>query len=363
MQRFVGKLFLFLSIPTLCLLSVAAALPINVFNFRSWEALRPSYLPFSGVFYPNHELNMIEVGDLGVRTPYAVERPVSFVTDRFGYRHRSRDGERFDGIVIGDSFTAGSGLTQDDTLTEMLVAEHDLHFYPLAPLQTEPFDYPNAINVMGGTDPEILIYEIAERTLDGRLSRLNCTQDTVPIPPQTSTLGSKGRNDPDMNYATIDRMLRHFLYFRNYVIAQMTEPQVPIVSTRGMLFYEPAVAPQTNLDMIADYAERLAGCSQWFARREVRFVFMPIPDKEWLYFDEIPADVRGALTVEARRAFLVQVIAASRARGVETIDLTTDYLAARASGVEVYQLDDTHWSPEGVRIAARSIAALLEGES
>ncbi len=62
-------------------------IPLDWYTFRSWEVLvdrRPAPLA-AGPFYPNQTLRRVEVGDLGARTPFAVEKHVEWYTDASGF--------------------------------------------------------------------------------------------------------------------------------------------------------------------------------------------------------------------------------------------------------------------------------------
>ena len=110
------------------------ALPLDVFTFRVWEAIS-AHTPqwFEGPFYPNVTITTSEVGDLGRRTDAAIRKDVTWQTDEYGYRFAGR--LEVGGIVIvGDSMTAGSSLTQQDVFSEQLSTALDRTVYPYAPV-------------------------------------------------------------------------------------------------------------------------------------------------------------------------------------------------------------------------------------
>ena len=89
----------------------------------------------------------------------------------------------------------------------------------------------------------------------------------------------------------------------------------------------------------------------------IELLVVPVPAKAAIYPDKLSASIPpppatpGDLS-EQDAAFLKVL----ESRGVRVLDLTTDFLKARGEGLETHCRTDTHWSPEGIRIAAAKIA-------
>src|SRR4051794_35854432 len=113
LRQFALKLGVFILIPLFGNLLLVVLTPPNLFSFRAWEALTP-FTPgvFSGPFYPSQKIHLTEYGDLGVGTGYAVPKNVIFATDGYGYRYNHEPRDRYDVVIVGDSFTVGSSLSQ-----------------------------------------------------------------------------------------------------------------------------------------------------------------------------------------------------------------------------------------------------------
>lgn len=98
---------------------------------------------------------------------------------------------------------------------------------------------------------------------------------------------------------------------------------------------------------IVDFHRRLRA-------RGIRLVFVPIPVKPFIYTEEVwpgyPASAGPAWNVD-RAAFLRRLGEA----GVETVDVTDDLWKAKAGG-GLYLLNDTHWTPRGLGVAADRIS-------
>jgi alginate O-acetyltransferase complex protein AlgJ len=348
---FFRKLFLFLLIPVVLYEVWIIATPLNLYTFRSWEALTSRYPIFAGQFYPNQNLTMTEAGELGVRTEFSIPKTVTFITDEYGYRFDSSTAQtqQYDGVIIGDSMAAGSGLTQTDTLASVLSAELQGTIYPLAPA---------SINTLlrdtrfGTALPPLVILQVIERNITEEVCpthlmlnpRTNYFMETNPALVQTRVI--------------FDRSIREKNYLTNYLTARWHERTV-IVSDSGMLFYELSLASPA-VETVPTIVTALSRCQQWFAEQGVVFVFLPIPDRETIYFDNIPDSQRPAgMTYAERSQFLRQLINELQTHGITVADTLTAFEAARDSSMNPYHLDDTHWNADGVRLAVDLLLEIL----
>ncbi len=105
------------------------------------------------------------------------------------------------------------------------------------------------------------------------------------------------------------------------------------------------------VDAIADYHRRLAA-------RDIRLVVAPIPVKPFIDPEKVwagyPREAGPAWNAD-RREFLAKLAAA----GVDVVDLTDDLWRARSGGRDLFLRRDTHWTPEGLRVAAIRLAEHL----
>lgn len=124
----------------------------------------------------------------------------------------------------------------------------------------------------------------------------------------------------------------------------------------GWLFYRPGVAaavarPAAQPDpvpAVVDFRAQLAA-------RGVDMILVLVPNKESVYPEMLGARQGGNRVTE-------RTLAALRAEGVEVIDLRGPLLAAKpAAPRPLYLAQDTHWSPDGVAVAARVLAGHLAG--
>jgi hypothetical protein len=344
MIKFLAKLAIFCLIPFIAISVFVAVTPLDLYTYRSWEALTPFLLPRNRPFYPNQHLEMVEVGELGVRTEYEVEKHTEFITDHYGQRYAEPPLARYDIIIIGDSNIVGSGVDQEDTIAAVLSKESGLAVYP----------FYRSINgflnsEFTATKPKLIILMSIEREVDSELCP-NSLPAAWPSPDKQS---------PPVGIFTaqilLDRLLREGYYSTQYFRSQRAERHIIVNDSTRMLFFNTSLAPPDNSpETNQETIDALARCSQWFEEQGIQFIFIPIPDKENVYFDHIPESNRPELDVPRDR-FYKEILAGLENNQVPAIDLFTAFLSARNEGITPYQLDDTHWSAAGIRLAVEQI--------
>jgi SGNH hydrolase-like domain, acetyltransferase AlgX len=136
-----------------------------------------------------------------------------------------------------------------------------------------------------------------------------------------------------------------------------------LVGPAGWLFYQPGVSYLTQRARPGDstVAQAVAAVTRFrddLAARGIHLLVIPAPNKESVYPDQLsrsaapPADIIGSET----RSFLTHCQTA----GVEVVDLFALYRAARTtSDAPLYLEQDSHWTPAGMKLAARAVAKRL----
>ena len=139
-----------------------------------------------------------------------------------------------------------------------------------------------------------------------------------------------------------------------------------LVGRDGWLFYKPGLS-----SMLARHVPPAAGEAKdplaaimhfrdGLASRGIRLAVLIGPNKESVYPDMLTrraAGLRGLLSPSTG-----DILERLRAAGVEVIDLFRAFEEARrdASGPPLYLVEDSHWSPAGVEVAARATARRLQ---
>jgi alginate O-acetyltransferase complex protein AlgJ len=352
LRRFLLGLLVFAAPFIAAVLIDAFVLPIDFFCFRVWEAVIPGQYPLllPGPFYPDMHIVKTEEGDLGYHTPRAVKKHVEWWTDRHGYRKRETGARRHAIVLIGDSDIAGSGLTQDSILSEVLERQLGISVYPLAPADVNAFFRDERFR---SQRPDAVIVSSIERTIPM----------LAPIQPLSPLSGIRASITRFLRYNPISqrvmviasRLLKATMY--HYLKARVDEWSRPPVSrTPGtMLFLQGDAANadvppgpfERTVEKIVDYRDQ-------FAANGMHLVFLPVPNKENIYYQMLPAGQPAM--------FLRKLVSALEAKGVDVIDTQSAFDAAREQGVILYQLDDTHWNTTAVQITADLICRRLAAQ-
>lgn len=358
MKKFLLRSFLFLLPFPIILFMELFLLPIDIFTFRVWESLmvRKYKTILPGPFYPNKTLTKIEEGDLAHHTPYAVKKTVQWITDRHGYRKRNTGVEKHPMVIIGDSNIAGASLSQEEMLSEVLEADLGITVYPFAPaginsfLKEERFkEHP----------PNIVIYARIERELFD-LSSIKLRRDWKWV----SRFKNRVRHLDSVQavFICLDRIAKgnmlHYLRAslrRSFSGAQNNSPG-GIDSIHGRLFFLPGAREGQDVpeEKIRKIAEVIRSYREAMASRGIRFIFLPIPDKENIFHEVLQI---------SKPTFLERLTRELERAGVETIDTSKAFEETfQKKQILLYHPDDTHWNVNGVRIASELIKKQLNHE-
>lgn len=147
----------------------------------------------------------------------------------------------------------------------------------------------------------------------------------------------------------------------------------------GWLFYRPDVRfliegsrPDTG-DAAARWVQPAAPAAHWesvarairrfhdqLEQRGIQLLVVPVPGKPSVYAEQLTAraDARTAGFASPTR----DLIAELERRGVPAVDLLSVFKRARsnAPSAKLYLAHDTHWTPQGARLAAEAVAARLQ---
>lgn len=151
---------------------------------------------------------------------------------------------------------------------------------------------------------------------------------------------------------------RAFAY-RRYVVDAWSDLRVKVfsegndqvvVGKNGYLFFAETLNAYTGLDPMTDEeidsaADSLLALQNYAASHGAKFCFLPAPDKNTIYPENMPSRYIKADTTDLDR-----LIEALEERGVTFVD-PRDKLTAAKSSAKVYYLTDTHWTPDGAELA------------
>jgi alginate O-acetyltransferase complex protein AlgJ len=361
MKKFVFKLSLFLGPFLVALALELFVLPIDFFTFRVHEALvvRKFRNILEGNFYPNRNLIKEEEGDLGHHTKYTFKRTVQWITDSHGYRKKESGRLEYDVVIIGQSETFGASLTQKEMLSEMLEEQLHLGVYPFAPAGVSSFLkerrfilYPPKIVIVTSMERAIFLLPPARIRSGENWGFLASVEDRIETMRENRWVQSIG--------VFLDRLYK--MNMVRYLKASLERKfsgggrfGSTWVDTRyGTIFFlEGAKANREVPEKEMDRAVRtIKGYEDVFKSRGIRFIFLPIPNKETIFYEALGT---------RRPVFLKRLVRRLRELGVETVDAQQAFEKAfQEDSVLLYQRDDSHWNANGVRIAADLLRQLIE---
>jgi hypothetical protein len=182
---------------------------------------------------------------------------------------------------------------------------------------------------------------------------------------QTPTRANLRRLESDLESGSrLARATRPWMQFARFELLGDTGDKA-LLGRDGWFFYRPAVqylvepwSPdegriQGNIfDAIVSFRDELA-------KRGIQLLVMPAPNKASVYPEMLAARAKGdsAKVNETTQ----EVLARLKQAGVEIVDLFEVYADARRKpdSPECYLAQDSHWSPEGMRLAAEAVARRL----
>jgi len=333
-------------------------LPIDFFAFRVWEALiiKEFHSILPGHFYPRMEINKLETGgDLAHHTPFAIPKRVKWITDRYGYRKKDSERIKPQVVIVGDSNIAGQGLTQEEMLSEVLEDKLKVPVYPYAPV--------GSINTFlkdlrfKKDPPKTVIVSVLERhILNLRFPKLPQNRERFLSFYEWRDKIKQNRWIQSMG-VLLDRLSK--MNMLNYARARIGNRAIKgfrqFPSRFGpMLFFIGEEANRGVSDENFRKAIKTIEAYDYVLKKEgIRFIFLPIPNKENIYHEYLPNS--------RRPVFLGQLIQELKSRNIETVDTQRAFEDEYQNhSMLLYFLDDSHWNPKGVKLAADFTIKLIE---
>ena len=385
-KKLLGKSLLFFSLTFLPLMIGKLLIPMDWYSFRCWETMldrhvcSPQHLgQNASFFYPNASCRRTEEGDLAGRSRYAVKRYSEWETDDLGFRNRKDSPDKkYDVVIVGDSDIVGTSLTQNDMLAPVLSKLVDGTCYSWAPdningfLQDERFQRkPPYVVVMADNQRNLRFWPVTRQLYVFRKKMMEIEREKgVTEPPSLFCKTYKKLPGPWQRYYA-DMLKKPWLtthlakLFWARFFGRGSEGSL-LNEKEKMFFFRTALDIIKNMSRhparMDEIAEAIQRYQQGFARKGILFIYVPIPAKESVYWELVPEKDRENLP---RPAYLSALLENLRERGVPTVDLETVYRKEyQTSGKILYQSDDSHWNPEGVKIAAellhKKIAELIK---
>jgi hypothetical protein len=348
MKKLIISLFFF-AVPIGGWFIIEGTLPSSVYAYRPWEALMfQTVFDMGRKFHPNVELKMTTQGELCHHTEYAVPKNEIWRTDQLGNRNDSyiKDPDVF---IIGDSFVAGVAITQDSTIMNQLQSELDNQFkvYSLAPANFYKIDYYLKNNII--EKPKIVICSFGERYNPKQIKY----SKYYPLN-QKRKIKEFIKNNAHLTKICIysDKVAR--FYSVKYLRARLSAAKgdsISGVQGSNMFFLKGENMPYLY-EQLDSITETIVSYKEYCDSIGSDFIFLPMPNKETVYYDYVPFDVQPD--------FLYRLDSMLQERNVTTINTLHLYNEFRKSNDELlYHLDDTHWTPTAINLVAKELANMI----
>jgi lysophospholipase L1-like esterase len=341
-----------------------AALAFEPPHFRPFELLRTD----GPVFRPRKRIEMDAYGALAYRYPGVVGpvvRPNTFTTDLAGLRNPPMGWPRV--VVIGDSFVAGVGLSDDETLPQVLSRRLGEPVYNYGTqLQYGPRHYlgdprfsqqpPGVVVVMPSESALVPLdlpgSDAAERQGRPRL-RLGpptpfAAWDALATEVQSINLVL----NRDNGFARWARGVYHPL--RAIVLGHPNEVVVDGAPALVADLDEQQLTRPVTQAELGPLVESYVAFVRAVEARGSRVLVAPVPAMGSVYPELFPEGDRARVVSPS----LVQALLAGlAAQGVATLDLLPAFVAHKTP--YLYLRDDTHWDTPAVAVTADAVEAAL----
>jgi len=308
-----------------------------------------------------HDVQLVagDLARLANLRAFRLYRRLSFSTDAFGFRNLPGDGP-IRVILFGDSFAAGRGTSDDETLPRHLERMLGCRVYNAAaadgqlqlPTVMQVLELAQRVGMRGGT----VVVERVER-LPFPKERLQ----SLPGHSIASNALQRFRHVRDSRFLREPAPLRLLLqdvYKRlqnDLVFPNVHRSQVEVAELRNgdwMLLYQAELAGYgARREVSTAYWEQL---NTGLSAAGFRLAVLLVPNKATVY---------SGLTVPPKRVpvepgdFLLRLQRALEAVGIPVVNPTAALQAEATSRLDrhgyVYHRDDTHWTGDGAAIAAR----------
>jgi hypothetical protein len=322
-------------------------------EFRPWELVKDPDTPY---FFPSRRVEMTEIGDLAFRSwirELADPRETVFSTDRFGFRN-PEDMTHARIVALGDSYVAGAGLRDDETFAVRLGAELGEPVYSVAVHTANSPSLFLSERRFEERPPELVVFLPSNRLVKPlRIARGDYRRAKPQPVGLAAVVPALARaNEVLARDNGLTRSLRMLyngaLYrLRGYpgVIEVEGRPALALPLAEQLCFLTPE-----QRDMSGAIASALE-LARILSSRGTRMIYAPIPDSAEVYPELFPPE---ELARCAKPSLFDRLIPEARAAGLEVVDLRAELRAQKAR--YLYRLDDSHWAPHAVEIAARAVA-------
>lgn len=366
--RLLPRLMLFFFLLDLVLRFV----PLGPLTFRAWEAMPRHYPNAVGPFIPNkhyHRDNsygvVASIGNLPALRRY---HSVDFTTDAYGFHNPPAlvQGNPI-GIVIGDSFTVGSELPEDQSLSARLTQRFGGYFYNAGSPQPLHLRSLEAVAQRLGIHHGLVVFEFLEsRAMQDPPS---ATADGARGAAQSFFFRALGQEWTDRLGTPLNELHSSPLQAISAKLEKKIQDDILLPNTfASFVMQEKLRNGESIVFLPAEFkspadprkaADRWAAYFAWYSAQlrndGLDLIVLLVPNRATVYAPLLAQ----ARDISASRATLEDLASALQNAGVRTVSLEPRFAHDAAFLLDekkyLYFLDDTHWNGNGTAIAADEI--------
>ncbi len=291
--------------------------------------------------YPNISSSINAAGDLCHHTSHAIIKREFWKTDKFGFRNNDFI-EDPDIVLIGDSFIAGCGLSQDEIISDRLryKLNGNMRIYNMAPGSFSDFDEYFSKGLI--KKPKIIIFSRVERIVPEPITKI-------------SKLQSKIRDLFEIGNANvyIDVALKHSsIVWLKARIHGSTGNGIPGIGNSGMFFLNAIDNKKHNEEDLANTADIISSYKRYCDSLGIKFLFLPMPNKETVYYEIVPYSKQPDYLFK-----LDSLLQNAHVPTINTLKIYNEY--RKSNNTLLYRLDDSHWTPTAIDLVSDEIIKKL----
>jgi len=173
-------------------------------------------------------------------------------------------------------------------------------------------------------------------------------------------------NDLEKNCRLASKLRPSVQYVQFQVLRETGDKA--LMGRAGWFFYKPAVQylteplPADSQYSPADVLSSIISFRDQLARRGIRLLVVPAPNKASIYPEMLTR--RAERLEQPVNPKTIEIISGLRDSGVEIVDLFNVFAEARdglspGDNTKYYLSQDSHWSPDGMRLAAQAVAGRI----
>ncbi|RAP32254.1 hypothetical protein DID76_00725 [Candidatus Marinamargulisbacteria bacterium SCGC AG-414-C22] len=313
-------------------------MPYKYTTFRAWETLKDLD---NNNFIKNRNLVRDEYGDLAFYTKSRIKKSnIRYRIDSFGKRNDEFK-KNAEIILIGDSIVSGASLSQEDILSSKLIQKTHFDIYNLAPASFNQFK--KLIEDKEIKIPKVLVYGVIERNIPNLTLNKNVEDKKSDL-----SYGKKlvKKFLPKIYFKLQHKALKNFITAKINRLTNYKEIKVSPIDDK-MIFFQGAFS---KLEFNKVEHEEIIKMNNFCEKMEIKFIFLPIPNKETVYFNLIP--------LNKQPDYLIDLFDFLQKYDILTVNTLEVFNQKKANNL-IYHYDDTHWNKLGVDLVATELAYII----